>query len=725
MSFTCADETNGSGIATDTVAGATLSSDGANQSVTNSGDCIDNAGNAATPVTVNDINIDKSAPTIAATVDPAAPDGQNGWYVSDVTVSFTCSDDANGSGIATDTVAGATLSNNGANQSVTNSGDCIDSAGNAATPVTVSGINISKGGPIINATIDPAAPDGQNGWYVSDVTVGFTCSDGGSGLGIATDTVAGATLSSDGANQSVTNTGDCIDNAGNAATPVTVSDINIDKSAPTIAATIDPATPNGPNGWYVSDVTVSFTCADEANGSAIATDTVAGATLSTSGANQSVTNTGDCIDNAGNAATPVTVSGINISKGGPIINATIDPAAPNGQNGWYVSDVTVGFTCSDGGSGLGIATDTVAGATLSNNGANQSVTNSGDCIDNAGNAATSVTVSGIKIDKSAPTLKPTIKPKSILVGGAATATAGAADALSGIATQGCDAPDTSSPGAKSVTCTATDNAGNSNSTIVNYTVKGVFVDNCGPYAVYKIGSKYVAPGWSGKIKVGTQGKNTITGTNGPDLILGLGGNDKLNGKGGNDVICGGNGVDLLQGFAGNDLLDGGEGNDVLNGGTGDYDELLAGAGNDVLLDGDGVSIASGGAGNDTFTLTLRNGWLDVSAQPNFNGLAAGYDDDSVKLTILNPVEFLVDITGDERDDPASPNEGNNDSLTLTGNIAPASTIIKFEQFPAISAGVSDGPSEEAGAEYLSEPVGGETEDSMEETNTIFLPLING
>ena len=124
-------------------------------------------------------------------------------------------------------------------------------------------------------------------------------------------------------------------------------------------------------------------------------------TVTGEGAGQSVTNSGDCVDNAGNAASSATVGGINIDKTAPVISGSRDPEA--NANGWNNTDVTVSFTCADSGSvQSGIATDTVAGDTLTSEGAGQSVTNSGACVDNAGNAASSATVGGINIDKTRP-----------------------------------------------------------------------------------------------------------------------------------------------------------------------------------------------------------------------------------------------------------------------------------------------------------------------------------
>ncbi|MEZ4664067.1 MAG: choice-of-anchor Q domain-containing protein [Caldilineaceae bacterium] len=276
------------------------------------------------------------------------------------------------------------------------------------------------------------------------------------------------------------------------------------------------------------------------------------------------------------------------------------------------------------------------------------------------------------------------------------------------------------------------------------TPAGTVVGVCGTITVYRnAAGKLVAPGWSGTIKVGTNGANTINGSNGPDLMLGLGGNDKLDGKGGDDLLCGGDGVDLLTGGGSNDLLDGGNGNDVLNGGTGDYDVLVAGDGNDTLLDGDGVLAVQGGPGNDVFTIALRNGWRNQSGQPSFNGLTAGYGDDVVGLALLDSATFMLDISGDERDDPASPLEGQNDSLALAGGIDPASQIIKFEQRLVLTASVETSPvpqgfaidpttlTDERGAEFLTEPAGGdepvEEGDAgaeVDQFNRIFLPLIN-
>jgi hypothetical protein len=74
------------------------------------------------------------------------------------------------------------------------------------------------------------------------------------------------------------------------------------------------------------------------------------------------------------------------------------------------------------------------------------------------------------VDATPPSLAPTVSPNPVLLHGAATASPNAVDNNSGIASASCDPIDTSSVGLKSVTCTATDNAGNTASATAAYNV---------------------------------------------------------------------------------------------------------------------------------------------------------------------------------------------------------------------------------------------------------------
>jgi hypothetical protein len=358
VSFTCTDDTAIASCSGPT----TLTAEGAGQQVT--GTAVDTAGNSAT--TTATVNIDKTAPTISYSISPAV--NSNGWSNGDVVVSFSCNDTLSGIDTCTNPV---TVSSEG-NNTVT--GTATDKAGNTKS-VTVN-VNVDKTAPTITYLVTPSP--NINGWNQDNVIVSFLCSDSLSGIDTCSDPV---TLSSDGANQTVTGT--AVDKAGNSAS-VTAT-INLDKTAPVINSTASPA-PNI-NGWNNTDVTISYTCSDSLSG----IDTCSSpATLSSEGANQQAT--GTATDKAGNSST--TTATVNIDKTAPTITASVSPA-PN-SDGWNNSDVTVSFACSDSLSGIDICPSPI---TLTE-GAGQIIT--GTATDKAGNTASASVM--VNVDKTAPTV---------------------------------------------------------------------------------------------------------------------------------------------------------------------------------------------------------------------------------------------------------------------------------------------------------------------------------
>ncbi len=149
----------------------------------------------------------------------------------------------------------------------------------------------------------------------------------------------------------------------------------------------------------------------------------------------------------------------------PTASPTQAPAA-NGV-GWNNGDVAITWNWTDnaGGSGIDFANCTTSSTST---GEGNPITLNATCKDVAGNTGNASYA--VKVDKTKPTLSPVVSPNPVLLNGTATVTSGAADALSGLASQSCGALVTNSVGAKSVTCTATDNAGNSNSATVTYNV---------------------------------------------------------------------------------------------------------------------------------------------------------------------------------------------------------------------------------------------------------------
>lgn len=148
----------------------------------------------------------------------------------------------------------------------------------------------------------------------------------------------------------------------------------------------------------------------------------------------------------------------------PTASPTQSPAA--NAAGWNNSDVTVSWNWADeaGGTGLDPANCTTS-TTSSGEGV---LTLSATCQDLAGN--TNSATYTVMVDKTAPTLNPVVSPNPVPVGGTATASSNASDALSGIASQNCGTVDTSTPGIKTVVCTAIDNAGNTATANATYQV---------------------------------------------------------------------------------------------------------------------------------------------------------------------------------------------------------------------------------------------------------------
>ena len=150
-------------------------------------------------------------------------------------------------------------------------------------------------------------------------------------------------------------------------------------------------------------------------------------------------------------------------------NPTITGTATTDPNplGWYKTDVTVRFVCADNLAVASCGPD----ATLTSDGAGQSVT--GTATDAAGNTAT-VTVSGINIDKTAPTITFGGNAGSYTVSQTIAITCTAADGLSGLASQTCAnvsaAAYTFSVGSHTLTATATDRAGNITTVTTTFTV---------------------------------------------------------------------------------------------------------------------------------------------------------------------------------------------------------------------------------------------------------------
>jgi len=232
----------------------------------------------------------------APTTDPADDVNDTTWRNTPLEQDFTASDPTPGSGLANSADANFTLQaaseSEDAQTPSTDSKTISDVAGNSVTRTLSAFIDLTN--PTISGAAAPAA--NSYGWNNGDVSVTYTCDDALSGVASCSSPT---TLSSDGANQSAQGT--ATDNAGNTDS-ATVSDINIDKTKPTVSV-------NGftdGKQFTLADTLPTATCdaSDSLSGLASTPSPVKTADTRTSSTNNTgkVTYKCEATDKAGNTA---------------------------------------------------------------------------------------------------------------------------------------------------------------------------------------------------------------------------------------------------------------------------------------------------------------------------------------------------------------------------------------------------------------------------------------
>jgi hypothetical protein len=170
----------------------------------------------------------------------------------------------------------------------------------------------------------------------------------------------------------------------------------------------------------------------------------------------------------------------------PKTTITLTPGAPNGSNGWYRTAVGVSITALDDSDpapstrcGLNLSNSPTifddlpsVACTLSSVVADSALhTIHAASRDASGNTESPLVTRSFKIDRTAPTLVPSLSASPVVGQSGVTASPNATDATSGVASSSCGAVDTSTPGVKTVACTATDNAGNTANANLTYVVE--------------------------------------------------------------------------------------------------------------------------------------------------------------------------------------------------------------------------------------------------------------
>lgn len=385
---------------------------------------------------------DTTLPVITPTF--TGPLGDNGWYVGDVSLRWVIEDPETPFTI----LSGCT------DQTFTTDTNGLNLACQARSLAGIAWgfayLRRDSAPPVVLATAS-GAPNAA-GWYRQNVAVSFTCTEAGSGLAVPCP--GQQILSTEGT--AIASTAHTVrDNAGLSGT-ANILRVNIDKTAPSLLA--QPRTAANAAGWYRSDITVDFSCSDALSG--LATPCPASTTISTEGV--SITLPQQITDIAGNpASSPLR---FNLDKTAPSVSAWAT-TSPNAY-GWYRSDVLMSISCIDNLSGL--AASCPSAVTLSQEGDAVLPTLS-PVSDRAGNVA-SLVATPVKIDKTAPVLNVTLPPPTLLLNAVHNLQLAASDALSGILSASCSGLDTRTAGTRTVTCTATDRAGNITTRSASYRV---------------------------------------------------------------------------------------------------------------------------------------------------------------------------------------------------------------------------------------------------------------
>lgn len=274
--------------------------------------------------------------------------------------------------LVVDQNSGAVVTTHGANASavaVSADGDAFawEDIGSRATLLQVERLSSTDDTPpTIGYSLTPPAPDGDNGWYVSDVSLSWHVLDAES-----TVTTTGCTDTDVTTDQGAETFACSAASDGGSAGPVTVT-LKRDATPPTISATTSPSAPDGSGGWYVSSPSISYVCTDATSGVATCPDPSVvgeGATAEVSAGARDVAGNSAAarsgpfqVDLTDPTVTCPAVPTVTLHAAG----ASLSAAVADGQSGPVVSTVKTGIPTDSVGTGLLTVTGTdVAGRTSS------------------------------------------------------------------------------------------------------------------------------------------------------------------------------------------------------------------------------------------------------------------------------------------------------------------------------------------------------------------------
>jgi hypothetical protein len=393
-------------------------------------------------------------------------------------------------------------------------------------------------------------------------------------------------------------------------------EFTVDAVDPPPTITVSPDAPDGEAGWYRSAVTVALTPA----AGMTETRCVADPAVAPASFEELPESWQDCAGVYGdgvhrlyaasrdNVAGPGAVNQISfrIDQTAPVTSIILDPAVPDGAQGWYVAPVGVNVTVDEPATvrcALNPEREPVSFAELPAGPCDPfTVSDYGHytvyaaAVDPAGNPAAMVHTAF----KSVGALRCQGQPPTHVATAAADVIVGSARSDVILAFGGGDT--IHGRGGDDLICAAGGNdrvdGGDGADTL-----------SAGPgndWLTGAAGDDRLLGQAGGDRLGGGDDDDTLSGGTGRDQLTGHAGNDQLSGGANPDRLYAGPGSDAVGGHAGNDLILGAAGNDHLTGhtghdlilaGTGD-DHLTGGAGNDRLFAGPGNDHLDGGPGND-------------------------------------------------------------------------------------------------------------------------------
>jgi len=343
-------------------------------------------------------------PTVIGTV------GDNGWYTSDVTVSFSVTDAQSAVSSRSAGCAGGSVTSDTSGVSFT----CTATSAGGTSSETVT---VKRDATAPSITLRPAGNScdtpGDNGWCRGTQTAGFRATDATSGL-VAGESPYDFTQSTgtNGGTVSISS-GTLKDKAGNEATAIDAGPFKIDSVEPTLSLRplADTCETPGNGGWCRGTQTAGFQASDDTSGLPQGASPYNFSKSTSANGDAVVVSSGAVKDNAGNETAAVDAGPYKIDNVKPLITSRPDgdSCAVPGDNGWCRDAQTAGFTAHDGTSGLVDADgdplsspyDFTQSAIV--NGTAVEIA-SGTVADAAGNVATEIKAGPYKIDSVRPSL---------------------------------------------------------------------------------------------------------------------------------------------------------------------------------------------------------------------------------------------------------------------------------------------------------------------------------